>query len=115
MKVTNMKIGIRLGIAFASILILVVFMVITGYYFINKIDDELDHIVTNNQVRTDKSYEALNALNEINSSIRTYALLDNQSLKDQSLKNIQVKRQEYKDAIAKIEELDKTDKGKTLI
>jgi methyl-accepting chemotaxis protein len=115
MRSSNLKIGVRLGIAFAGVLFLVAIMVGATYYFINKIDGNLDHIVNNNQVRTDKAYEALIALNEVAGSIRTYTLLDNQSLRDQSLKDVQRRRQEYKDSIARIEELDKTDKGKALI
>ena len=115
MKSSNLKISVRLGIAFTGVLVLVAIMVVTNYFFIKKIGDHLDHIVSNNQVRSEKAYEALIALNEVACSIRTFTLIENRSLREQSLKDIQRRRQEYKEAIAKIEELDKTDKGKALI
>ena len=111
----DMKIGVRLGLAFAGVLFLMTVMAVSSYYLINKIDNGLDHIVTNNQVRAFKSYEALLALNGAADSIRTYILLDNQSVRDHSLLAIQDLRTKYKEAIGKIDELDKTDKGIEII
>jgi len=115
MMSSNVKIGVRLGIAFTGVLALVAVIVAANYYFIDKIDGELDNIVNNNQVRTEKAYEALIALNGVAGSIRTYTLSDNPSLRDQSLKDVQRRRQEYRDAIARIEALDTSDKGKALV
>ena len=115
MKSSNMKISVRLGIAFACVLMLMVLIICSCYYFINKIDNNLDHISKNNQIRIEKAYEALVAVNNAASSIRTYVLLDNQAIREQSLQDIQKYRNEYKESVAKVEELDKTEKGKAII
>ena len=115
MNGSNVKIGVWLGIAFASVLLLVGLIVISSYYFISQIGYNLEQIVTNNQVRTEKAYEALIALNKFVSSVQTYVLIDDKSLRSQALNDIQKWLQQYRDAIAKIEELSDTDMGKTLI
>jgi methyl-accepting chemotaxis protein len=115
MSGSNVKIGVRLGSAFACVLLLIFMIVISNYYLIHKIDNELDHITNINQVRIEKAYEALIAVNNAASSIRTYVLLNDQAQRGKILEDIQKARSEYKAAVAKVEELDKTDKGKELI
>ncbi|WP_367618962.1 methyl-accepting chemotaxis protein [Pelotalea chapellei] len=115
MKSSDIKIGVRLGAAFTCVLLLMMLSVASSYYLINKIDNNIDQIVENNHVRTEKAYEALIALNNVVSSARSFTLLENHSNRDQFLKEIQASRQEYKQAIAKIEELDQMEQGKAII
>ncbi len=112
---SNVRIGVRLGSAFACVLILILLIVSSNYYLIHKIDNELDNIAGNNQVRIEKAYEALVAVNNAASSIRTFVLLDDPVARGKLLEDIQIARKEYKEAVAKVEELDKTDRGKELI
>ena len=112
---SNVRIGVRLGSAFACVLILITLIVSSNYYLIHKIDNELDNIAGNNQVRIEKAYEALVAVNNAASSIRTFVLLDDPVARGKLLEDIQIARKEYKEAVAKVEELDKTDRGKELI
>ena len=112
---SNVRIGVRLGSAFACVLILILLIVSSNYYLIHKIDNELDNIAGNNQVRIEKAYEALVAVNNAASSIRTFVLLDDPVARGKLLEDIQIARKEYKEAVTKVEELDKTDKGKELI
>ena len=70
-------------------LLLVGLIVISSYYFISQIGYNLEQIVTNNQVRTEKAYEALIALNKFVSSVQTYVLIDDKSLRSQALNDIQ--------------------------
>jgi len=115
MRGSNVKVGVRLGGAFACVLLLIVVIVASNYFLINKINDGLERVTGNNQVRIEKSYEALIAVNNAASSIRTFVLLNDQAARPKILEDIQKARSEYKAAVAKVEELDKTDQGKALI
>lgn len=115
MKSSNMSIMVRLGIGFGALLLMMAIIGLTNRYLINHIEDNLEFIAGNSHVRTEKSYEALLARNKVVSAVRTDILTSNKNLKEQALKDIERGRQEYKEAIAKIEELDQSANGKTLI
>ena len=115
MNGSDVKIGVRLGSAFGSVLVLIILIVISNYFLIHKIDYELAHIGGNNIVRIESAYEALVAVNNAASSIRTFVLLNDSAQRIRILEEIQKFRKEYREAITKVEELDKTEKGKELI
>lgn len=82
---------------------------------INKIDQNLEYIAGNSHVRTEKSWRALIALNEVVSNVKIHILTSNRNLKEQALKDTERGIREYHEAIAKLEELDRSASGKALI
>ncbi len=115
MSGSNIKIGVRLGGGFASVLFLLGLMLVSNLYLISKIDDGLDQIITNNQVRTEMAYEAFLGVTGAANAIRTYVLSDNQAVRELALNEVAVERKHYKESVAKILELDKSDKGKEIV
>lgn len=60
----------RLGIGFGTLVLLMAFVGLTNLYLINRIDHNPEHTAGNCQVRTEKAYEALVALNEVQAPYR---------------------------------------------
>ena len=115
MKNSNINIPVWLGIGFGSLLLIVTVAGISNSRLINKVDHNLEVIVTNRYVRTEKSYEALLALNKVKGAVMQSVLIDNQFLDEQAFKDIQTGYREYSEAIAEIKTLDMSVKGKALI
>jgi methyl-accepting chemotaxis protein len=112
--ITNMKIGIRLGIGFGLVLLLLVVLGIFSVRGMGKINQGLEQIVAVNYVKI----ELVNDVNE-----KTRSLIENigmMLLKDQTERvatkqAIDTSRLEYKELMNKLEKLETTDKGKALI
>ncbi|HEY4744198.1 MAG TPA: methyl-accepting chemotaxis protein [Desulfuromonadaceae bacterium] len=115
MKGSNMRIIVRLGIGFGSFLLLMAVVGLTNLHLINRVDHNLKAIVSNSHVRIEKSYEALMALNKVQNAVKQSILSDDQTLNEHALRDIQTGRREYNEAIAKLETLDTSDRGKTII
>jgi len=111
----NLKIGARLGIGFGIILIMMVGMVMIGSMSMKKMEDHLEHIVNISEPTVRNAETALMAVTSICSSIRTVSMLDEKKAQEEEIQNIGAARSRYKDAMAKVEELDKSEKGKELI
>ncbi len=110
-----MKIGARMGAAFGAVLALVAINVAASYYFLHKIDKQIDHIIGNNNVRMVKSADTVQAVLEISGALRNYVITSDPKEQATELQNIETARAKYKEALAKVEELDKTEEGKKLI
>ena len=111
----NMKIGTRMGFGFGLVLLLLAGMTIIGLRSMKAINDNLDRIVNVNNVRIKMANDASKAIHVISRVTRTIALLDDMAAKQQETGKIEAARSQYKAAMARLEELDKTDQGKTLI
>ena len=110
----NMKIGIRLGLGFGLILLLLAILGMTGIDGMGKINAGLERIIKVN-------YTKIKLANEVN--IKVSSLIEDielMLLKDQSgrlaaKQDIDKLRVEYKELMDKLEKLETTDKGKQLI
>ena len=111
----NMKIGTRMGFGFGLVLLLLAAMTMIGLRSMKAINHNLDRIVKVNNVRIKMANDASKAIHVISRVTRTIALLDDMAAKQQETGKIEAARSQYKAAMARLEELDKTDQGKTLI
>jgi methyl-accepting chemotaxis protein len=110
-----MKIGARMGAAFGVVLALVAINVAASFYFLTKIDKEVDHITESNNVRMVKSAEVLQAVLEISGSLRNYVIMTDPKQQEHELQDLAAARTRYKKDLAKLEELEKNDEGKKLL
>ncbi len=109
-----MKIGIRLGVGFGLILLLLIFLGLMGINGMGKINEGLERIVKVN-------YSKIKLANDVNAKIGTLIedielmLLRDQAGRVEAKQDIDKMRVEYKELMDKLEKLENQDKGKELI
>lgn len=110
----NMKIGVRLGLGFGLILVLMVILGVVGLNGMGKINKGLERILKIN-------YSKINLANNTNAKIGTLIeTIELMLLKDQAgrvvaKQEIDKLRLEYREMMERLEQLETTDKGKELI
>jgi methyl-accepting chemotaxis protein len=111
----NMKIGVRLGLGFGLILILLAAMIIMAINNVTKMNDRLDRIVRVNNAKVNYSKEAWEQITSLRSSMQNMLLLkDDQSLQAE-MKKIETCRSAYRESLGKLRELEINEDGKKLI
>jgi methyl-accepting chemotaxis protein len=75
MNLSNMKVGVRLGLGFALVLVLMVILTIVGVVRMGQIQNRLDHVVSVNNVVTRLVVDMRNNVSERVTSLRTLTLM----------------------------------------
>jgi methyl-accepting chemotaxis protein len=75
MNLSNMKVGMRLGLGFALVLVLMVILTVVGVVRMAQIQNRLDHVVTVNNVVTRLVVDMRNNVSERVTSLRTLTLM----------------------------------------
>ncbi|HOI17365.1 MAG TPA: methyl-accepting chemotaxis protein [Geobacteraceae bacterium] len=111
----NLNIGARLGFGFGVVLVMLVVMAMVGIVSLKKMGTKLSNIATISQPALKNAEDALMAVTAIGSSIKTIAMLDDRKAQEAEIQNIESARARYKEAMTKLVDLDKTEKGKEII
>ena len=98
MSLANMKIGLRLGVGFGVILILMAVVAGLGISRMSHIQANLDDIVNDNNVKTRLINEMSDSTHVVARVIRTIALLKDKDAKDEQMKKILAAREKYNKA-----------------
>ena len=115
MKIADLSIGKRLGFGFGTILVLMATMVVIGIVVLRTMEDKLKHIVRIENQAVKNAQITSEATINITSAIKTIAMVDDENTQRDGQTEIDEARKSYKEAMAKLESLDKTEKGKELI
>jgi methyl-accepting chemotaxis protein len=75
MNLSNMKVGVRLGLGFALVLVLMVILTVVGVVRMAQIQNRLDHVVSVNNVVTRLVVDMRNNVSERLTSLRTLTLM----------------------------------------
>ena len=113
----NMKVGMRLALGFAVVLILMIAIIFIGNNSIGKVQENLERIVKINNVRLTQSNAMATAIRDVSISIRNM-LLEKSAAKRMDMKNkIDSLRAEYDTAYEKIQQMTSADdkEGKELL
>ncbi|HOP40888.1 MAG TPA: methyl-accepting chemotaxis protein [Geobacteraceae bacterium] len=114
MHLRNLKIGMRLGLGFGFMMVLLISLSLIGMNSMNAINSELNAIV-------DVSYQKIKMANDIDNSISKLLsnmqlmMLKQKSERSAVMQEIEDQRRNYADSMEKLETLEQTDKGKELI
>jgi methyl-accepting chemotaxis protein len=103
MKVTNMKVGMRLGLGFALVLVLLVAVTAVGILRMAQIQDRLDHVVEVNNVVTRLVVDMRNNVSERITSLRTLTLMTSADDMEPELNKFKEQTRKYEDIQGKLQ------------
>jgi methyl-accepting chemotaxis protein len=111
----QMKIGTKLGCCFGFLLLMVVVMVCYGLRSTNKINGSVKDIAKGSYAKSVYAFQASSALDEVVASVRMLALAKDTKVEAVEKQKIETARGRYREAMAKLSELEKSQEGKMLL
>jgi len=111
----NLKIGTKLGLAFGFLILMIAVMVCIGIGGTHRINESVEEIAKGSYAKTVYSFQASKSLDEVVASIRMLVLLKDANAIKLEKGKIESARGRYREAMAKLEEMEKSEQGKQLI
>ncbi len=115
MFLKNLKIGMRLGLAFGLILILMIVSTLMAISSMGNVEERLERIVNTNTARLIQADHMLTRVMEVSVKLRNMLLHKDHDKRQEAKKEIADMRGGYDEALKKIEEMSKDDRSKELI
>jgi len=115
MRISNLKIGIRLGLGFGLVLFLMIVLALVGISRMDRIENSLDGIVNENNVMTKGAFEMRQSVLSIGLATRNLALMTDEKQKERESDRIFDDRDEYDSYVENLERLIKDEKGRELL
>lgn len=115
MKFREMRIGVRLGLSYGLILLLLVTLTLVGNNSMGKIQKNMDYMLNVSGVKMSLANDMLNSMAVISREMRTIMMLNNNAAKTESYKRIEGARVKYRNAFDKLKKMENTNEGKTLL
>jgi methyl-accepting chemotaxis protein len=112
---TNMKIGKRLGVAFGTILLLMVLLIAVGLYNLWLMSSQLEHITGVNIKKIMHASGAADAVNGIYLAMTNAIIAKDPASQKQEVAKIEKARERYKKEYEELDKLETFDEGKKLI
>jgi methyl-accepting chemotaxis protein len=102
MNLSNMKVGTRLGLGFALVLLLLVAVTVVGLVRMAQIQDRLTHVVSVNNVSTRLVIDMRNNVSERLASLRVLTLMADAAEMEPELERFKQQTAKYEDAQKKL-------------
>jgi len=118
MNLSNMKVGMRLGLGFALVLVLLVAVTVVGVLRMAQIQDRLDHVVSVNNVSSRMVIEMRNNVQDRLASLRVLTLMADPADMEPELKKFKDQSARYTEAQKKLSQIfaaDGSDAEKALL
>ncbi len=111
----NLRIGVKMGLVFGFLLFMVIVMIFFGLISTQKVNESVEQIAKGNYLKTIYATQCAKSLDDLQGSIRMLVLLkDGNSILEEK-KKLETARANYREAMKKLEEIEKTDKGIRII
>lgn len=114
MRITGLKIGVRLGLGFGLVMLLLVLLAILGSGSMGRINGKLEQIVTLDYEKIKHANEVSRSINSLISNMQLMMLKEHAD-RDRVMRAIEDNRETYGQAIAALAKLDISDQEKILI
>jgi len=105
MNLSNMKVGMRLGLGFALVLVLLVVVTVVGVLRMGQIQDRLDHVVSVNNVSSRMVIEMRNNVQDRLASLRVLTLMADPADMEPELKKFKDQSAKYTEAQTKVSQI----------
>jgi methyl-accepting chemotaxis protein len=109
MNLTNMKVGMRLGLGFALVLVLLVMVTVVGILRMAQIQDRLDHVVSVNNISTRLVIDMRNNVSDRVASLRTLTLMTDPADMEPELNKFKAQTAKYDAAQQKLSQVFEKD------
>ena len=113
----NMKIGLRLGLAFGIVLVMMAVLIVVGLSNMATIKDNIDYIIKTTNARKDTAKEMQRITLGISLNIRGMLLIKDIGTKGEFKKKVEDNRSKYSELLKRVEDMTRKDdtKGHELI
>jgi methyl-accepting chemotaxis protein len=108
----NMKIGMRLGLGFGLVLVLLSVIAFVGMTRLGQLNEEIEALVKDKYPKTVLANDIIDNINQIARSMRNMLIMDKREQIEKELNTIQEARKTIKDRLEKLDAVIKTEKGK---
>ncbi|MEW6369928.1 MAG: methyl-accepting chemotaxis protein [Pseudomonadota bacterium] len=105
MNLSNMKVGMRLGLGFALVLVLLVAVTVVGVLRMAQIQDRLDHVVSVNNVSSRMVIDMRNNVHDRLASLRVLTLMSDPADMEPELKKFKEQTAKYNEAQTKLSQI----------
>jgi methyl-accepting chemotaxis protein len=112
---SNLSIGAKLGSVFGFLLVIIVVMVCFGISSTRNINGSVKEIAKGSYAKTVYAFQASKALDDVVASIRMLALAKDQNAIATEKQKIEEARGRYREAMSKLDEMEKSEAGKKLL
>ncbi|MBK6850964.1 MAG: MCP four helix bundle domain-containing protein [Burkholderiales bacterium] len=110
----NMKIGVRLTLGFAIVLVLMAVLAFTGINGMSTVQSRLDEIVGDNMFKVKLNTDMAESVHVVTRITRTIILLNDEAAMATEKRKLDAARQKYNDAWDALEKTAASDKGKAV-
>ncbi|WP_034930514.1 MCP four helix bundle domain-containing protein, partial [Candidatus Accumulibacter vicinus] len=110
----NLRIGIRLGVGFGVLIVLMAAMTLLGINAMSNVYEDLDDIVNDNVVKIELAQEMNSSVLEVGKALRSLLLLEEKSELDEQRHKIEIARAKYDKAFEALGKMPASERGKAL-
>ncbi|MBW8365237.1 MAG: MCP four helix bundle domain-containing protein [Rhizobium sp.] len=111
----NMKIGVRLGLGFGLVLVLLSVIAFIGITRLSNLNTQIEDLVKDKYPKTVMANDIIGSINQIARSMRNTVIMDKRDEIEKELNTIQEARKTIKDRLEKLDAVITTEKGKALL
>jgi methyl-accepting chemotaxis protein len=111
----NLKIGIRLGLAFGCMVLLISMVAAVAYLKTTTINDQVEKLTKSNTPKIIATYEVQRSILNILRSVALMVGVEDEAFRAKERVYIEDQRKDYRENLAVLENLEKTDQGKMLL
>lgn len=110
-----MKISQKLILGFSCMVVMIVAVTIFAYVEIGKIESQLDHIAKSNFPKAQAAAAAMESIQNVTRSVIMIVAIEDPAFRTKAKDYIETQRARYHETLKKLEDLEKTEKGKAHI
>lgn len=111
----NLKIGVRLGLGFTCMVVLIVVMTVFAFTELRKIQSQVDNIANNVLPEVHALADSLKDIQNVCRSVTLIVAVEDSTFRSREQKEIETQRASYRESFKRLEGLEKSEKGRALI
>lgn len=111
----NLKIGVRLGLGFGSMVVIIAVMTLFAFMELRKIQFQVDDITKRDIPKLQKAADSLEDIQNVCRSVVMIVAVEDPAFRAKEQKYIEEQRANYREAFKILEEMEKSQKGRELI